>query len=52
MLGDISNINNNIDIVSASFGTAGMFIPANSTVEMMITSASLDATSSPVLFYS
>ena len=43
---------NGIDIVSASFGSAGMFVPPGAIIDMLITSASLDATSAPVLFYS
>jgi hypothetical protein len=43
---------NGIDIVSASLGAGGMFIPPGTIIEMLITSASLDATSAPVLFYS
>lgn len=43
---------NGVDIVSASFGSAGMFVPPGAIIEMLITSASLDATSAPVLFYS
>ena len=42
---------NGVDIVSASL-TGGLFIPPGTVIEMMITSASLDATSAPVLFYS
>jgi hypothetical protein len=30
----------------------GLFVPKGTTVEMFVTSASLDATSAPVLFYS
>jgi hypothetical protein len=41
-----------VDIVSASFGSAGMFVPPGTIIEMLITSASLDTTSAPVLFYS
>ena len=43
---------NGVDIVSASFGSAGMFVPPGAIIDMLITSASLDATSAPVLFYS
>jgi len=43
---------NGLDIVSASLGTGGLFVPPGTVIEMMITSASLDATSAPVLFYS
>ena len=42
---------NGVDIVSASL-TGGLFVPPGTVIEMMITSASLDATSAPVLFYS
>jgi hypothetical protein len=41
-----------VDIVSASLGAGGMFIPPGTIIEMLITSASLDTTSAPVLFYS
>jgi len=43
---------NGVDIVSASFGSAGMFVSTGTVIEMLITSASLDTTSAPVLFYS
>jgi hypothetical protein len=43
---------NGVDIVSASFGSAGMFVPPGTIIDMLITSASLDTTSAPVLFYS
>ena len=43
---------NGVDIVSASFGSAGMFVPTGTTIEMLITSASLNATSAPILLYS
>ena len=43
---------NGVDIVSASFGSAGMFVPPGAIIDMLITSASLNATSAPVLFYS
>ena len=43
---------NGTNIVSASFGTAGMFVPTGTTIEMLITSASLDTTSAPILLYS
>jgi hypothetical protein len=43
---------NGVDIVSASLGAGGLFIPPGTVIEMLITSASLDATSAPVLFYS
>ena len=41
-----------VDIVSASLGAGGMFVPPGTVIEMLITSASLDTTSAPVLFYS
>jgi hypothetical protein len=40
------------DIVSASMGAGGLFIPPGTTIEMTITSASLDATSAPIMFWS
>lgn len=40
-----------LDIVSASLA-GGLFVPPGTVIEMMITSASLDSTSAPVLFYS
>jgi hypothetical protein len=40
---------NGVDLVPA--GT-GMFIPPGTAIEMQVTSASLDSTSAPVLFYS
>lgn len=43
---------NGVDIVSASLGAGGMFVPPGTVIEMIITSASLDTTSAPVLFYS
>ena len=42
---------NGVDIVAASL-SGGLFVPPGTVIEMMITSASLDATSAPVLFYS
>ena len=39
------------DIVSASMGAGGLFIPPGTTIEINITSASLDATSAPVMFW-
>ena len=43
---------NGVDIVSASLGAGGLFIPPGTVIEMVITSASLDSTSAPILFYS
>lgn len=43
---------NGVDIVSTSLGSGGLFIPPGTLIEMMITSASLDTTSAPILFYS
>jgi hypothetical protein len=40
------------DIVSASMGTGGLFVPPGTTIEMFVTSASLDATSAPIMFWS
>ena len=42
---------NGLDIVSASL-SGGLFVPPGTVIEMLITSASLDSTSAPVLFYS
>ena len=43
---------NGLDIVSASMGTGGLFIPPGTVIEMAITSASLDTTSAPIMFWS
>jgi hypothetical protein len=43
---------NGVDIVSASLGSGGLFVPPGTVIEMIITSASLDATSAPVMFFS
>jgi hypothetical protein len=40
------------DIVSASMGAGGLFVPPGTVIEMMITSASLDTTSAPIMFFS
>ena len=40
------------DVVNASMGAGGLFIPAGTIVEMTITSASLDTTSAPIMFWS
>jgi hypothetical protein len=39
------------DIVTATMGAGGLFIPAGTTVEVSGTSASLDTTSAPILFW-
>lgn len=43
---------NGVDIIAASMGAGGLFIPAGTTIDMMITSASLDTTSAPIMFWS
>ena len=43
---------NGSDIVSASMGSGGLFIPPGTVIDMLITSASLDTTSAPILFFS
>jgi hypothetical protein len=43
---------NGVDIVSASMGAGGLFIPPGTIIEMSITSASLDTTSAPIMFWS
>jgi hypothetical protein len=40
------------DIVSASMGTGGLFVPPGTIIEMFVTSASLDTTSAPIMFWS
>jgi hypothetical protein len=40
------------DIVSGSMGAGGLFIPTGTIIEMTITSASLDTTSAPIMFWS
>jgi hypothetical protein len=47
----LKDINGN-DIVNASMGAGGLFIPAGTVIEMLITSASLDITSAPIMFWS
>ena len=39
------------DLVSNAMGGAGLFIPAGTIIEMYITSASLDTTSAPIMFW-
>ena len=43
---------NGVDIVSSSMGAGGLFVPPGTVIEMMITSASLDTTSAPIMFFS
>lgn len=40
-----------VDIVNASMGAGGLFVPAGTTIEMNISSASLDTTSAPIMFW-
>ena len=40
------------DVVSASMGAGGLFVPPGTIIEMTITSASLDVTSAPIMFWS
>jgi len=39
------------DIVTTALGAGGLFIPAGTTIEFNGTSASLDTTSAPILFW-
>jgi hypothetical protein len=39
------------DIVAGSMGAGGLFIPPGTIIEMTITSASLDTTSAPIMFW-
>ena len=40
------------DLVAASLGAGGLFVPPGTIIEMTITSASLDITSAPIMFWS
>ena len=39
------------DIIAGSMGAGGLFIPPGTVIEMTITSASLDTTSAPIMFW-
>ena len=39
------------DIITGSMGAGGLFIPPGTVIEMTITSASLDTTSAPIMFW-
>jgi hypothetical protein len=39
------------DLVANSVGAGGLFIPPGTIIEMNITSASLDTTSAPIMFW-
>ena len=41
-----------VDIISAYMGAGGLFIPPGTVIEINITSASLDTTSAPIMFWS
>jgi hypothetical protein len=40
------------DLVAASLGAGGLFVPPGTIIEMTITSASLDTSSAPIMFWS
>ena len=42
---------NGNNLIPSVLSTNGLFIPPGTTIEMLITSASLDSTSAPVLLY-
>ena len=42
---------NGNSLIPASLATNGLFVPPGTTIEALITSASLDGTSAPVLLY-
>lgn len=43
---------NGNSLIPAALATNGLFIPPGTTIDVIITSASLDSTSAPVLLYS